>query len=195
MTLEEAAQELDGMTPESLLEHFEYIHTLENRQGLPEAPASVNFKIKTKNGTDVQFTMRDVDEIALLKRFNSLVKLMKNHGSEPVKRDSSASTVAANDTTEIRITSEVDASVIDNPNVERFDVTSLEYGIGKVKFLMVKGGVWTKFGWRAYPEVIPTGVDYESWDVGVSVTDIPENMKYAFVDKTEGKRKIVAFAA
>ena len=40
----------------------------EVRMILPEAPASVNFKARTSKGYDMMFTLRDVDEIALLNR-------------------------------------------------------------------------------------------------------------------------------
>ena len=193
MTLEEAALALNGMTPEAYLEVMDYVESLELRQGLPEAPSSVNFRMNGADGGEAQFTLRDWDENNLLVRFKKLLDLTKSDGAQAVV---SRQQIAKREPDlEVRITSEVAASVIEGENVERFEVSELEFNRGnKTDFVMVKGGVWMKFGWRAYPEVIPTSVSTEDWTPGESHTNVPPEMKYAYVDKTDGKRKIVAFA-
>ena len=56
----------------------------EKKIPLPEAPASLNFRGITQNGWDVQFTLRDADEDALLTRFGSLInKLEANYKVVP----------------------------------------------------------------------------------------------------------------
>ena len=192
LTLEEASEELSTITPEKYIELLDYIASLEvaNAKGLPEAPASINFRVKTAEGPEAMFTMRDWDENALLERFGNVVALMKEHGAEPVKRGRGN---ADEEAVEVRITSEVDPSVIEGENVERFEVSSLTYQFaGKTPYLLVRGGFWTKYGWRAYPEIIPPSIPYGDWTQGEERNSIPADLRYAFVDKT--KKKIMAFA-
>lgn len=198
MTKQEAAELLASMTPEDMLDMQRFMAASE--QNLPEAPVSVNFRGTTTNGYDFMFTLRDWDEIRLLGRvIKFAIEVEKRIGLSPPGGNSRGSQYSpqqdatpSND--EVRLTSQVDASVIEAPSVEMYAVTSLEYGFaGKTPRLKVRGGRYTKWGYSAYPEVIPEDVDYGSWEIGKELTAIPANMKYAYVDKE--KKKIVAFAA
>jgi len=50
---------------------------------MQEAPASLNFRVKTRKGYDVQFTLRDTSEEKLLERFGQFVKMIEAKGIGP----------------------------------------------------------------------------------------------------------------
>jgi hypothetical protein len=95
---------------------------------------------------------------------------------------------------EIRLTSNVDADVT---RLEMFEVETichLETATTPPKpyqYLLCKGGIWTQYGWRAYPEVIPTTFDLNKAEIAVA-TAPPAEMRIAYFDKE--KKKVVAFA-
>jgi hypothetical protein len=186
---EEAAEELKSMTPEEYVDLMAYVQKLE--QGLPEAPASINFRMTMPTGDDVMFTMRDWNENQLYIRFSKFIEILKAQGATPQERDS---TTISNDEP-LRITSDVDHTVIDGQDVEVFEVSSLTYMFTNngTPYVNVKGGVWKKYGWRAYTEIIPPELNVGTWTVGEERKQVPPELKYAYVDKT--KKKIVAFAA
>ena len=50
---------------------------------LPEAPAALNFRGRTSKGWDIQFTLRDWSEEALIARFGNFVALLEKYHIEP----------------------------------------------------------------------------------------------------------------
>ena len=50
---------------------------------LPEAPACLNFQGRTSKGWDIQFTLRDWSEEALITRFGNFVALLEKYHIEP----------------------------------------------------------------------------------------------------------------
>ena len=192
LTLEDAAAALNQMTPEDYVDLQRFISASEEQ--LPEAPSSVNFRVRTKRGLDVQFTLRDWDENRLLARLLPFAKLVDNAlGIET--SSSQAAEKAAPNPQEIRITSDVDPAIVDRPGVEMFTVSSLEYSFTRAKspFLKVRGGRFTKWGYPAYNEVIPESVDYGKMEQGVEDTNIPSELMYAYVDMNAERKKIIAF--
>ena len=193
LTNEEAAAALETMTPEAYTELMAYVASME--EALPEAPASCNFKVATPRGWDIQFTLRGWDENRLLERVSAFERLLEEAGCAPAGGKGPATPQAAAQAEQkpIRITSDgVDPAVVEGPEVDSFKVETLTYGFsGKTPHLVVRGGRWTQFGWKAWPEVIPGDVDYGKWPVGEPQSP-PDCMAFAYVDK--GKKKIVAFA-
>ena len=53
------------------------------QQTFPEAPASLNFYGVTQAGWNIQFTLRDVDEFALMNRFGNFVKQLEEWHVQP----------------------------------------------------------------------------------------------------------------
>lgn len=189
-TLEEAAEMLETITPEEYLHIMDYVQSLERNIQLPEAPNSLNFRVSMPDGSDVQLTLRDMDEDALLLRFERIRQAMTDRGAVVQKRPEKSVQPS-----QVRITSpDIDASVIDQDGVESFEVESLAYSFsGKSPYVNVRGGVWKKYGWKAWPEIIPADIDYGSWPIGQDVTEVPPEMAICFFSKT--KKKVLAFAA
>jgi hypothetical protein len=185
----EASAELESMTPGAYIELMSYVQQMEI--SLPEAPASINFKVKMPTGEDAMLTMRDWDENNLIERFDLFVSIMREKGAAPIERDKRPENLTQK---EVRITSEVNADVINGADVEVFEVSSLTYLFTQNgnPYLNVRGGVWQKYGWRAYPEIVPPEFDLNTWTTREEITAVPLSMKYAYVNK--GLKKIVAFA-
>lgn len=65
------------------IEEAEKITSQFLKSPLPEAPASFNFHGTTRKGWNLQFTMRDRDEFALLDRFGKFVARLEEVGISP----------------------------------------------------------------------------------------------------------------
>ena len=62
---------------------------------LPEAPASLNFYAVTQKGWNLQFTLRDTDELALMKRFAQLTTWLEERHVSPKAVGQQPAAVAA----------------------------------------------------------------------------------------------------
>ena len=193
LTLNEAAEAVSQLTPEDYIEIQRYINASENP--LPEAASSINFRAKSKNlGFEFQITLRDNDENRLLERVLAFGEKLNTEAQiAPVQHKAKAEPVQA--TGEIRITSNVEASVIDVPNVIMYEVSTLVHKINKNggSYYKVKGGPWTQWGWNAFSDVFPKDVALPTVAKDAEITQIPSDIRYAYVDKDQ--KRVVAFAS
>lgn len=194
-TLEEAAQALQELTPEDLLAMMRYQEASE--QSLPEAPASMNFRAVSKQGFEFLITLRDWDENRLLDRVLSFGGTLSDKASiVPSSGGGYKKAAQPVSTGEVRLTTEgVDPSIIEGPNIIMYQVETLVHKIGKRgAYFKAKGGQWKQWGWNAFQDVFPKDVNFgTALQQDQEITDIPSQLKYAYVDKD--KKRVVAFAA
>ena len=197
--LKQAAEELKALTPEGYLEQTKYMQTIEKQW--PEAPASATVDVNDPNGWRPRFTVREFTIDALVGSYSYLMQTLSDLGFTPnfsgaAIAPAAASNGAAVAKKEIRLTSNIDADVT---RLDMFEVETISRIVGQTattppkpyQYLLCKGGIWTQYGWRAYPEVIPTTFDLNKAEIGAAQTP-PDEMKIAYFDKE--KKKIVAFA-
>jgi len=189
ITLEDAAQALAQMTPEDYVALMRYQAASESN--LPEAPASMNFRAKSEHGYDFLITLRDWDENRLLDRILEFGKRLNAEAS--ISPTSSKSTAVESVPEEIRITSDVDASVIDGDNVIQYKVDTIQLKQGKKgNYFKIKGGKYTQWGWNAFESVFPENVKLPAMAKDEETTSIPKELEYAYVDTN--LKRVVAFA-
>lgn len=74
----------DAPAPPDDLTNVELIGELATSQvAFPEAPASVNFFGVTSKGWNVQFTLRDIDEENMMRRFAKFTQWLEQHDVTP----------------------------------------------------------------------------------------------------------------
>ena len=197
--LKQAAEELKALTPEGYLEQTKYMQTIEKQW--PEAPASVNVDVNDPNGWRPRFTIREFTVDALINSYSYLMQTLSDLGFMPnisgkaITLAEAQGVVSGVAKKEIRLTSNIDADVtrLDMFEVETICHLAAQSTSNKpYHYLLCKGGIWKQYGWKAYPEVIPTTFDLNKAEIGVS-TAPPDEMKIAYFDKET--KKIVAFAA
>ena len=136
--------------------------TNEEMQALNEAPASLNFYGVSQNGWNLQFTLRDVDEMALLTRFAKFTQHLESKGVTPKpvgKQPAEYSTPPGSPP----VTQNQTAST------ETFDAETLVATVtdGTV-YWKVQGGPFSKYGVSVWPEVLQeTGFILEDMDPGM----------------------------
>ena len=124
----------------------------EKKIPLPEAPASLNFRGITQKGWDVQFTLRDADEDALLERFGKLInKLEENYKVVPkgYRQPENGSLPPAS----------VPPPASDPPTQPQEDLFfEAERLVGSTSgdktYWKVQGGKFSKFGVNIWPEIL-----------------------------------------
>jgi hypothetical protein len=196
--LKQAAEELKALTPEGYLEQTKYMQTIEKQW--PEAPASATVDVNDPNGWRPRFTVREFTIDALVGSYSYMMQTLSDLGFTPnfsgaAIAPATAPNGAAVAKKEIRLTSNLDADVtrLDMFEVETICHLAAQSTSNKpYHYLLCKGGIWKQYGWKAYPEVIPTTFDLNKAEIGVS-TAPPDEMKIAYFDKET--KKIVAFAA
>lgn len=185
MTLEEAAQ----LTPEDVLDMHRIVAAAE--LNLPEAPSSMNFRAESEHGYEFMITLRDWDENRLLDRILAFGKRLNSEAS--ISPPKGGGTKSDEPQGEIRLTSDVDPSVIEGPSVIVYKVDSLVHKIGKKgSYFKVKGGKWTQWGWNAFQDVFPQEITFGTLEKDQVVTNLPRELEYAYVD--QDKKRVVAFA-
>ena len=207
-----AKAELASLSPQDYLDMMQYIERLEKT--IPEAPIAVNFFATHPDGWNCQFTLRDMDDRILFARFKKISAGLIEHSYEPKQVGQSAkaspppsappsqSKAPAAPPTAGQSTAPQEPQYVSGPegvapdevvsDMEMFEVTSVAHQVSAngTHTLKVKGGTWQKYGWVAWPEVIPSGTNYESWPVGTEYAPT-EDLAIAWVDK--GKKKITTF--
>jgi len=134
-----------------------------------DAPASMNFFGITKAGWNVQFTLRDIDEDALMIRFARFVGILEKYqvtpkpvGQQPQASlpQPSAPQTPANAPNTPPTAAQAQAST------ESFDAAILCGSInGSKTYWKVKGGRFSKFGVAVWPEVLKSaGYDTDALD-------------------------------
>lgn len=205
---EEAKAALESMTPEDYLDLMNYIKKLESN--LPEAPASFTFRTEDEAGWNVQMTMRDADEFVLLDRYNQFRNRIAQNGIRP-EGSFTAPAPAPVQQTQAQPTQQTQAqpeqqqpqinATVTSPkapdltdqSLEVFEVSSLNHLVSEQgsHYLQVKGGRWKKFGWKAWPEIVPEGYELTQFAIGQD-TAPPVDFELAYVNRE--RKKIVAFA-
>lgn len=192
--LVQAAQEIEQLTPQDWIEVQDYITKLESNA--PESMASINFYGKTEVGWDLQLTIRGMDEGRLLDRFASLSARLQEKGVKPKGAVASTTGPASQPAPTAPATAPAatapGAADGARPNLETFPVDTVNHQIAQNgnHYLLVKGGPFTRYGWKAWAEVVPNSLDFENWGLGVDYKAPPE-LANAWVDKE--KKKIVSF--
>lgn len=214
--LKQAAEELNTMTPDSYLELIEYVDRLE--KGLPELPCRVTVKMFSGGGYDTMFTLLDVDDDMLYDRLVALMSKLKGAGFVPErhyqqpksaeqheKEANGAKSASApaqqsesapkSEALEV-LTTKGDPDVT-GEEIDRFSVNLIQRkqsDDGKYTYLLVKGGRWMRWGFRAWPEVLPPSIKLEAMELGKEVGDIPADLQIAYARTSKGDSKIIAFA-
>ena len=161
-----------------------------------EAPASLNFFGITKAGWNVQFTLRDNDEDALMTRFARFVGILAQYqvqpkavGQQPAapSQPSAPPPPAGNPPA----TPPPAATQAQNTSGLSFQCETLSATVdGPKTYWKIKGGRFSKFGINVWPEVLkPAGYDTDAMDVRQ-----PVNMQgwtaYYAVDEKEKPTKV-----
>jgi hypothetical protein len=134
-----------------------------------EAPASLNFKVVTEKGYDVQFTLRDESEANLLKRFAALVLLLEEkHVRPPGSVFETVIKKIQNVTAQAALLEPPDPWQGDLPALSDVKIGDDEFQADKLVGAMldgkvywkVKGGRFSKFGVTIWPEALKeSGID------------------------------------
>jgi hypothetical protein len=196
------------MTPEAYVDKERYVKKLE--QDWPEAPASATMRVVYPSGYDIQWTLRDFDEDMLAIRVDRVLQSFGDMDCKPggdarfASKPAPQSAGSANapqaqrsaSPEDLVITSpNLDRDTIDKAGYEMFPVETITHMVtqGKaVPHLVVKGGNFTKFGWKAWQEVWPD-MNIDDFPIGKELS-APPSMRYAYLSKGEGgNRKVVAF--
>lgn len=148
----------------------------------PEAPASLNFYGVTSKGWNVQFTLRDADEMNLVMRFAEFSKLLeeKYHVTpkpvgqqpQPTPADYAPPVVAPAALAPMPPAPATQATFEpgSKANLLEFDAVSLDGSMNKGKtYWKVKGGQFSKYGVTVWPEVLEAaGFDIAHLDPNVT---------------------------
>jgi len=197
------------LTPESYLDQQRYIKNLE--QNWPEAPASATVKVIYPSGYDILWTLRDFDEDMLAVRLDRVLVSFEDTGCKPdgfsrpayppaasTEASAHAQPRAMSPEDMIITTPDVSRDNLDKGGFDMFPVETITHMVtqGKgVPHLVVKGGNFTKFGWKAWQEVLPESLKLDDFPIGKEMA-APPSMRMAFLSKgdSEGKnRKVIAF--
>jgi hypothetical protein len=159
---------------------------------LPEAPASLNVRGVTGKGWEVQFTLRDWSEEALLARFAEFVKKLDElHITPPGALRVAPPSLPVSAPAPEQLASAELPGFTGSPAPQKaeelsFDAVELvgEMHQGKTNW-KVKGGKFTKFGVPIYPEALKeSGIDPNGLDVSKVY---PLKAMVAHYEEREGK--------
>jgi len=196
--LERAKSEIEQLTPEEWIALQDYVLKLE--KGWPEVPASVNLKVVAPNGIEEQWTIRDFDDDMLHERHARLVSLLEEDGYVPQRtyvapseyKAPKASSPKENEAL-IITTPGVTQDILDKGGYESYPVESIIHmkTAGKaISYVVVKGGSYKAYGYKAWPEVFPGDFVIDKYPNGKELPP-PASMRVAYLDKEA--KKIVAF--
>lgn len=197
--LDKAKAAIERLTPEEWIGIQEYILKLE--KNWPEAPTSVNVKCIGPTGMPSQWTIRDFDDEMLQQRHEALLAYLDREGYLPERTytpshgsASAKSTASTNGDEPLIITTPgVTQDMLDSGNYKSFPVESIIHAVtvGKaVHHLVVKGGIWKTYGYKAWPEVIPADFKFDQYEVGKE-SPPPSSMQITYFD--EVRKRVVAF--
>lgn len=148
--------------------------------GLPEVPVSVNFYCVDQAGFNYQWTLRDTDEMALVKRVAAFKDWLLKHGVVPKQvgqqpqGQQQQSQAAANSLPPVKGEKSERAAQLTPPaatnggNRLSFQAESM---VGSVQdgqqYWKVKGGKFSKYGVTVWPEVLEAaGFDIDALNIG-----------------------------
>jgi len=129
--------------------------TKEEAKVLGEAPASLNFYGVSKKGWNLQFTLRDADEFALLERFAEFTKHLEEKGVTPkqVGQQPKTQPATADNSAPAPQQAQQDAEWF---NCDASCGIDLVYEKGELKYGNCEPVPGTKYPVRVWPEVIKT---------------------------------------
>jgi hypothetical protein len=156
----------------------------------PEAPASLNFYGVTTKGWNVQFTLRDADEMNLVMRFADFTKLLeeKYHvtpkavGQQPQPAPAdfkpAAAPLPATTSQPAPAVAPAAPAIVPAPatqaNLLEYDAVKLMGSMYKGKpYWKVLGGQYSKFGVTVWPEVL------EAAGIAMSTLDVSNENGYS----------------
>lgn len=193
--LERAAKEIAETTPEAWLDLQEYIQNLE--KNWPEAPCSINFRAVHPDGWVLQYTLRDFDDEILGERVNAMIQSLARDGYVTDRGYVPTGTLAKTKSE----SGEDKALVVTSPGIspdmlsehESYPCETIihQRTSGKgIDHLVVKGGNWKQYGYKAWPEVIPADFNFDEYEIGKEASP-PQSMRLAYFSKTE--KRVIAF--
>lgn len=209
-----AKEELTKLSPQEWLELQTYVSGLEAQATLPEAGGVCYTTLVSPTGAEVNMTARASHPVEALRALMTGVRFagdayklfpkrprpVPTTASAPPTQEASAQTTAQAlpqrqiPLTQVGASPQPQATAQGQPGViEVIEVKSVTKQVspnGK-EYLNVKGGMYTKYGLKAWPEVIPPGMDLQNMAVGVEFTVIPDWMRYAAV--SPDRKKVTLF--
>lgn len=148
---------------------------------LPEMPVSVNFYAVDQDGFNYQWTLRDINEIGLLKRVNAFKALLLSNGVVPKQvgqqpqgqaqqgqaADNSPRPPMKGETSE-RAAMVTPPGANGNKNALSFQADNMVGSITEgQQYWKVKGGKFSKYGVTVWPEVLEAaGFDVDALNIG-----------------------------
>lgn len=159
-----------------------------------EAPASLNVKF-IWNKYDFMLTLRDTNTVELLKRAHGVMDWFEQVGAEPTRVSAAPFSQpaapppppVADGPQLVPAGAEFDA---EDHSDEVIEIKTLSHSVtenGK-PFIKVKGGKYSKYGIKAWPDNLPAALqNFGSWEVGREFVP-PAGVKHAVV--RDGKKVI-----
>ena len=155
-----------------------------------EAPASWNVRYLTSDGYDCQLTLRDMVAADLVKRIPACLDWLRENGAQPTRVSAPTFTPATTPPPPAGPVLVPAGQEFEEAQVaeETIEIRTLAHAVtenGK-PFIKVKGGKYSKFGVKAWPDNLPEALQgYESWEIGKEYQP-PAGIKHAVVQ--DGKK-------
>jgi hypothetical protein len=161
---------------------------------MPEAPACLNFRGTTQKGWDVQFTLRDWSEDALLARFGAFVKRLEEAGVTPPGQLTHHSVPAPLQQPSLASATPNELpQVTGSPAPQKAEELSFEAEtlVGSMsegkRFWKVKGGKFAKFGVTIWPEAArESNIDLDAADISKAYP-LPHGMVAHYILNDKGQ--------
>ena len=170
-------------------------------QSFTEAPASWNIRYLTIEGYECQFTLRGVTGAEVLGKTEAVLEHLTKHGCRPVRQAAPASAATTPDNGNghppeavLKPAQPGQQPAKTGGEQEVIEVKSIAHAVTDTghHYLKVKGGKYSKYGVKAWSEVVPAeAAAFEEWPIGEEYNPFP-TMLHAVVE--DGK-KVVAFKA
>ena len=157
-----------------------------------EAPTSWNVKYISADGFDCQLTLRSMDAKDLFHRVELALEWLAKNGATSTRGHSPAlvntpppSAGPAQSAPKAAIPTPVVDELIKVGNIAHAVTTTGHH------YVNVKGGKYSKFGVKAWGEVLPpAAIEFETWPIGAEYAPL-EGMDYAIVREN----KVTSFRA
>jgi hypothetical protein len=172
-----------------------------NDQNLHEAPAVAWTNLFTKTGGKINVTVRAFSAQEALDELVQAVLYAKETYHFDVVPYSYASSAPPVDTlpeTLKPVPVQTEKTENGTANTKTMEVDTIHKSLtenGK-PYLKVKGAPFSKWGVKAWPEVVPNSIDFDALETGKEY-EAPDGMRNAIIEMTEkgNPRKVIQFTA
>jgi len=159
-------------------------------QTFTEAPVSWNVRYYSADGFDCMLTLRGMSGQEVFERVENAMDWLTRHGCRPAKVINNGNGDHPGGLPPVHPGQPTGAPPA--PTVqETIEVATISHAVTEkgAHYLRIKGGKFSKFGVKAWPEVLPTDAKgFESWQIGEEFGPFP-SMTYAVVEGS----KVIAF--